>query len=391
MAIRAQTPPPLASEYSKAQRRRIDEAVKEVLARWQRMGPRFDASWTLIAAPVAAVLRDAQYDLVDRATQYTPAVMEQTGQTRVLAQVATPNAESLIGLAGNGLSLEDTLSWAPVEAKRAVGSGATATAALATASKWLDRTTTTVLADTARSAEALEMYTRNVGGYVRMVNGGACGRCVILAGKFFRKNEGFLRHPRCRCVHIPASESLAGDWQTDPRAYFDSLNDEQRIKLMGSKANAQAVADGADMGQLVNAYRLGSSSYAQSPMVRLGSLRYTTAGTTNRSRFAQQQIGLGIREPNIFATGRRIRLMPETIYATSRNRAEALRLLEQNGWISNPTAQAAGRAALAEQRRIERNRRARERRRQSRLERNEQQAQDLRGFLDAVIREQRRP
>ena len=50
------------------------------------------------------------------------------------------------------------------------------------------------------------MGVRPVGGYVRMVQAGACSRCVVLAGKWYRKNQGFQRHPGC----FPAGAVVSG-------------------------------------------------------------------------------------------------------------------------------------------------------------------------------------
>src|SRR5690625_2456893 len=114
----------------------------------------------------------------------------------------------------------------------------------------------TVLADTMRGAEQMHMKARRVGGYVRMRGGDSpCGRCVMRAGRVYDSDTALERHPRCRCVHIPAAESIAGDLRVDPHEWLDSLDDDELAKALGSRANAQAFRDGADPGQLVNAYR----------------------------------------------------------------------------------------------------------------------------------------
>lgn len=352
-----QTLPPLATKYRASQLAAIDAAIAEVLARWERMGPRFDTGWSLVGPAIAAVVADAQRDIARRADAYVPAILEDTGQDRYVPAVAESNPDALVGLTGAGYEVGDSLSTATVRAKQAVAAGQSPAQALVTAGSWLSMATTTILADTTRASESLGRYTRNAG-YVRMVHGGACGRCVIQAGKWFRTNQGFLRHPRCRCTHIPAGEDVAGSWQTNPDAYFHSLNPEQQIKLMGGKANAQAVIDGADMTQIINAYgRSSGMQFAQvSPIKRKNGLKYTTSGTTRRAQAAQQQAGMRRNGPL------QMRLMPESIAMRATSPEDRIRLLEMYGWISNPQAAARGRAMFAEQRRVERNARARARR-----------------------------
>ena len=96
------------------------------------------------------------------------------------------------------------------QAKVAVKSGLPIREALGQAERWLTGVTLTALADTARSVVGADIAQRTaIAGYVRMLNAPSCSRCIILAGKFFRWNEGFLRHPRCDCKHIPAQNA---DW-----------------------------------------------------------------------------------------------------------------------------------------------------------------------------------
>lgn len=150
--------------------------------------------------------------------------------------------------------------------------------------------------DAGRNGASLRMtVTPSVTGYVRMLNPPSCSRCVILAGKFYRWNEGFERHPNCDCRHIPSTEALAGDLTTDPQAYFDSLSRAEQDRTF-TAAGAEAIRDGADMGRVVNARRNG-----------------------------------GVRTA---LRGRRgARPMPEHIYAMAADRADAIRLLKLAGFI----------------------------------------------------------
>lgn len=319
MVATLQTVPPLASRHNAAQKAAADDLMDAVRDAWLRQGPRFDAAWRVVAPLVVAEVLREQRAAVDRAAEYVPVVLEATGQAAAAVELADPVFSGLVGVTGAGYAVEDSLSVVSIRAKQAVASGATPLAAMESSGFWLASSVGTILADTGRAAEGLAAQVRPVRGYVRMVSGGACGRCVILAGKWFRKNQGFPRHPRCRCTHIPAAESTGDDWTTDPKGYFNSLNDEQQIKLMGSKANAQAVRDGADMNQIVNAYRRKGS-------VRVASdgTRFTIEGRTRRALGGQRMAAAGVRGQ---------RLMPEAIYTRTRSQAEALRLLRDYGWI----------------------------------------------------------
>lgn len=215
----------------------------------------------------------------------------------------------------------------------------------------------TQIQDMARAAAAVSIAGRRRVGYVRMLNPPSCSRCAVLAGKFYRFNDGFLRHPRCDCRHVPSIESFAGDLTTDPSAYFDSLSLAEQDRIF-TKAGAESIRLGADISQVVNARRVTAGmQFAGVPATfrKYGNL-YTTEGTTRRALAFQQQVGL---RRNGQAQQR---LMPETILASSTSREDAQRKLRLYGYIRDDAGAAAGRVRLNEARRVERNARARARR-----------------------------
>lgn len=330
-----QTLPTQATEYTKAQVATIADIEAVVAERWVAMGgTQFDTAWQIVGPAIVAAVLGGQRDVTNRATAYIPAVLAATGQEAAVEATDTPLPEALIGLTGAGMLVQDALSAVTIRAKQAITAGATVGQASTVAQTWLRGATRTILADTARSSESLNSYVRPVTGFVRVVNGNACGRCVILAGRWYRINADFPRHDNCRCSQMPAAENIAGHWRTDPRAYFETLNDEQRIKLMGSKANAQAVADGADMGQIINAYRTGIK-FAQNGD------RFTTEGTTRRGFAAQQQAGLRRNGPS------QLRLMPQSIARIAKDADDRMRLLRLYGWVVDLAARERGRELLA--------------------------------------------
>lgn len=182
-----------------------------------------------------------------------------------------------------------------------------------------DRIVLTQLSDVARLSSAVGSAVRPaVTGYVRMLEGGSCSRCVILAGKFYRTNTGFQRHPKCDCRHIPSRENLAGDVTTDPAAYFDSLSPGEQARTF-TTAGAEAIREGADIAKVVNARR--GMSTAQTVTGRRRMVRRDVFG---RPLYVTTEAGKkGL-----------VRLMPESIIELAGgDRRELLRLLKSHGYI----------------------------------------------------------
>lgn len=183
-----------------------------------------------------------------------------------------------------------------------------------------DRIVLTQLSDVARSASAVGSAVRPaVTGYVRMLETPSCSRCVILAGKFYRKNTGFQRHPRCDCRHIPSAENVAGDLRTNPDAYFDSLSKAEQDRIF-TNAGAEAIRSGADVGKVVNARR---------------GMNVAQTATGRRVLTSRDVFGRPLYTTTEGGTKRLVRLMPESIIGLAAgDRAELLRLLKAHGYIA---------------------------------------------------------
>lgn len=331
--------PPSASSYARSQRLEQQAAIAAIGREWRRMGSNFDLSWMLIAPAVVQILEKAQSRVISGADRYIPAVLADTNQ--VDDQIAGPNTQQLVGFTGAGQPLDEAVALTPIRAKQAVAGGATEWQALKDAGTWLTSAAGLLLSDTGRAAEGLNMYARQgVGGYVRMLTPPSCGRCVVLAGKWFRHNQGFSRHPpTCDCRHIPASESVARDLTIDPQAHFESLDAAAQNKLAGSVANADAIRDGADIGRIINAYRPNAGMR----LAQVGSVR-TVDGLKYSSRESISTIYRIDRSTPPGKNGRRDRraevltskpwrLMPESIAQIAKTDAERIRLLKEHGWI----------------------------------------------------------
>lgn len=338
-----QSLPQSATEYGNDQRKEILAALSLVTRQWRRMGDNFDASYALIEPKLLNALFKAQERVADGALAYIPAVMDESGLEIPQAPLYSPTAAMFVGTAGDGQPVSTLLYESVIHAKTAVGKGHSVAQALESSGKWLTGAAGTLLSDTGRSAEKVAGNARAVKLWVRMLNPPSCGRCVVLAGKTTGSDTAFLRHPKCDCRNIPSSESLADDVRVDPRAYFDSLDEAGQAKLMGSQANARAMHDGADLNQIINAYRRkGAVSTAQ---VHGRDIKFTREGTTRRgyaysqmSRAeyvkAQGQLRQRASNSNRYQTRLKApRMMPETIYATAKDQADAKRLLSLYGWI----------------------------------------------------------
>ncbi|MCK2199189.1 hypothetical protein [Corynebacterium callunae] len=230
----------------------------------------------------------------------------------------------------------------------AAAAGASGSAAIAEA--WpivamsLARATQTIISDTSRSVKSAEMVSRNVG-WIRTLTPPSCPRCAILAGKFHRNpTAGFNRHPGCDCTQVPYDEDRKHpDFQglfVEPKDYFDTMNQTEQDKWLG-KANAQAVRDGADFNQVINARRGMSTvtdKFGQRTVV-------TTEGTSKKgwaAQYLRKQYGAKLeKQPGSrYRQMNRPRLMPEEIYKIADgDRDIAMNLLHKNGFYldASPT------------------------------------------------------
>lgn len=127
----------------------------------------------------------------------------------------------------------------------------------------------TFVRDADRTARAVDAATRPaVTAHVRYLRPPSCSRCAILAGRVYRFSEGFQRHPQCDCGMMPTNEAAGRHLVTNPQAAF------RRGQIQGlSKADADAVNAGADLGQVVNVRRKAAGlTVGSSVTVRAGRL-----------------------------------------------------------------------------------------------------------------------
>lgn len=215
---------------------------------WSRMGSDFDASWARELPALLTVTSAGQFAAARAATEYVPAVLAETGQPD--APDARVRPQAFAGVAADGRSLPGLLQGAVVRAKTVAAPSQSA--ALQSGGAWLDAILQTAVTDAARLATQAEVATRDGMGWVRAINPPCCSRCAILAGRWYRFDAGFARHPRCDCFGIPAQENVAGSLMTSPQALFDSdsvhgLTKRERDRLAAGDDIYKVVNESRDM------------------------------------------------------------------------------------------------------------------------------------------------
>lgn len=322
--------PQVVLDHYRSQQRLTVATLALIRAAWARMGSDFDGSWESVAPVLTVVVMRAQAAAAESGAGYVGDALEEQGVDAVPLGQVVPAA--FVGVASDGRRLDSLLSGAVVHAKAAVVGGADVAPALAAGGVWLDMVVQTQVADAARGAAGVGIAVRPTVGWTRMLNLPSCSRCVVLAGRFFRYNQGFQRHPRCDCRHIPTSEAGAGDVRTDSREYFDSLSEAEQDRVF-TNAGARAIRDGADIGQVVNARR--GMATAVGPSGRRHLVRRDVFGqqlfVTNEGVSRRGVAGRVRLERRGRAGGPR--LMPESIYEIAEDRDDAIRLLRVHGYI----------------------------------------------------------
>lgn len=341
-----QNVPGVATRYAADLRSESGAAVSAALRQWRRIRGDLDRDFLRTAPQLIAIANASQLEVSRLAQAYIPEVLAATGQSRADRPSWDISERAFVGTAGDGRPTESLIYGALTHTKDAIGSGATYAEALDKGGKYLSMALGTLLSDTSRGMESFETASRPVGGWVRMLTPPSCGRCVILAGKFFTRNRGFERHPGCDCRHIPASEAIAGDMTVDTTAYLDSLDDAGLAKALGSQANATAYREhGADSRQLVNAYRAPGGrrgpkglSGIKTAQVYGKNVKYTLEGTTVRGDANHQmrrvrQLSEMAKDGGRYRRVTAPRLMPESIMQIATSKAHAERLLRDHGWL----------------------------------------------------------
>lgn len=240
--------------------------------------------WRDAVADVGPGLLAAQQQSVALADPYLDDVLDaQQLDTAADARVAT--AEFVDQTDGGGSWLRNLVYAPNATFEDTIRSGELASVAASRARFVAAAIVLDGMRDMTRAADVTAALSRpSVYGYVRALRGVSCARCAVLAGRHYRTGRSFKRHPRCDCYMIPTAEDTADDWTTDPRRYFNRLTPEQRVEVFG-EGGARAIAEGANISQVVNAY--DGVQVVQS----FGrTIRTTTSGTSVRGVYGGYEV-----------------------------------------------------------------------------------------------------
>jgi hypothetical protein len=337
----------LAEAYYVAQARLTRSAVNRVQVLWRELDSRdLTGSWEALVGPgVVDAVAAGQLAAAAQADPYLDAVEtadggEPDGSARI-------RAATFAGHASDGRAL-DTLLYLPViTTKQGIAAGLSDVDAMMRGLNQLLRMAATQVTDAGRTAVGAGIAgRRTIQGYIRIAAAPCCARCAILSGKEFGWNRGFQRHPRCDCIHMPATLIARGrggrgrpalpdrpGMVTNAGDYFRSLSRREQDRIF-TVAGARAIRDGADITSIVNARR---GMYAASAYGRR--LRATREGATTRGAFYRSERARAIARGQVPATiGRAYRLrtprlMPEEIYRLAGSRDEAIAMLRRFGYI----------------------------------------------------------
>jgi len=313
--------------------RLADAAALMAARQWEKLGSDLD-KWPAIAGRLALIVSGAQVRAASNGITY---VEDQVGPP-----VAKVRAAAFGGWASDGMPLDSLLYGSVVQSRLKFGSGMTDEQVMAFCGNWLSMAVQQQVLDAGRGATGVAIAATPRTGWIRYVHTPCCQSCAVLAGKFFKWNAGFERHPRCKCTHHPVSEDA-------PEGFTSGITPDQIHDL--TDAQRRAIADGADMNQVINAYR------GMTPSMR-GRMITTTEGTTRRgwasyvkrtrARLTGEQVAetaknVGQRGyiKNYVERRTKARPSPELIYAQDISREEAVRLLARHGYIVGDLKQVA--------------------------------------------------
>ena len=309
----ASIPPAIRHHYALV-REQEARALAVATSRWRKLGPGYiGLAWEEHIPAVVSAVTEAQRTAAASALVSGALALGEQGTWA--APDGLVDVDAFAGAAGDGRKLEKLLNVPARTTRRLMGQGMDAAQALEAGERQLTMMVLTEIADAGRGAAGVQIAARPRTGYVRMLNMPSCSRCVVLAGRFYRWNQGFLRHPRCDCTHVPTmvtdqAEAFAHGLIDDPYEAFKQMSEAEQNRVF-AKAGAQAIRDGADIFQVVNARR---------HMAYRGA--FTNEGIT-RFGWAGQLLRRGQRRPT-----------PETIYRLNPNREQAVEALRTYGYIT---------------------------------------------------------
>jgi hypothetical protein len=266
----------VAAAHYQAEQSIAREVAVQGQALWQEVEPASVLdSWLALLEAIIALLTGAQTAAASLAQPYVNALARAQGVTPAPQGIINPAA--FAGRGADGRPLTSLLMQPALRVLGLLAAGADQREAMASGLASLTRILATETADAGRTAVGAGIAaSKSFVMYVRQVTLPACGRCIILAGRTYAWSEGFERHPRCDCQHIALVYTPGQGYDqpvpASPKELFAQMTRAEQNKAF-TNAGAEAIRDGADIGQVINA-RLGLST--------AGGRSVTTVGTTVR-------------------------------------------------------------------------------------------------------------
>lgn len=194
------------AQYKASQRLQAQAALKARRAWAQVQVGLISQSWEVVLrnSGLIAAVGAAQLANATAGASYSADSLAQQGLYE--APEAFVNPAGFAGVAADGRSLDGLLYSTAPYVKNLIKSGHAPDVAMRAGSKHIEMLTKTTVADAGRGAASVDIASRRGVGYVRMLNPPSCSRCSVLAGKFYRWNAGFQRHPSC----FPAGVTVSG-------------------------------------------------------------------------------------------------------------------------------------------------------------------------------------
>ena len=340
------------ADLSEARRSRValiaERASARAVSTWRRADAEaLDASWAALAPAITRTALDAQMVAVAGANRHVGrlAAFDDVGD-------ATPiQTAGMVGVDGSGRALDGLLHGTVTTTKERVAAGVGVVSAFESGAAYLAAMMQTAIMDVARQADMSAGVARKYDYYVRVVQPGACSRCLQLAGVVGMSD--FKRHPACKCSVEPMTRDAYEDFNP-----FATQTDEHLRRALGD-AGYEAWQAGGDFNQIVSSRRGALVDGMRSATGRAprGVLRrevvgraadgspitvFTTLeGATRRGVYGRMERNLYRSNWGGAGTAARRRLMPESIFQIARDPAEARVLLIDAGYIS-PTRAFAG-------------------------------------------------
>ena len=265
---------------------------------WGRVEPLGDwqASWRRQLPTALALVSAAQLGAAKDGAATVSRELEASGFPE--RRLATVDPRAFVGWPQHapGSTLAEVLHDAPLIAARAVPGDDVAR--LAVGAKSLEAVTQMMVSDAGRAAAQAQGVATERTVATWFDPPPYCPRCAVMIGKRVKLGTQFQRHPRC-------DGSVQHMSERDPRTM--SAADLDDIKGL-TKAERQALEDGADLGQVVNAKR-GRAR---------GGSKLRNCGTQTLAGARRGQV----------------RLTPKGIYQLADgDRDQALTLLRKHGYV----------------------------------------------------------